>query len=92
MATGRPSDEREFAIGNECDGAGWVGIVRDALPTAAGKEVRLVVRCVGGTSSIGALGAERLLTAVERIGRVPEVFRELLDGRPAMKILMGCRA
>jgi hypothetical protein len=43
VATGRLSDEREFAIGNECDVAGWVGIVRDALPTTAGKEVRLVV-------------------------------------------------
>jgi hypothetical protein len=35
--------------------------------------------------------AERLLTAVEPIGRVPEVFRELLDGRPAMKIMVDCR-
>jgi 2-desacetyl-2-hydroxyethyl bacteriochlorophyllide A dehydrogenase len=40
----------------------------------------------------GTLGIERLLTAVEPIGRVPELFAELLDGRPAMKILVDCRA
>ncbi len=40
----------------------------------------------------GALGVERLLTATEPIGRVPELFAELLDGRQAMKILVDCRA
>jgi (R,R)-butanediol dehydrogenase / meso-butanediol dehydrogenase / diacetyl reductase len=40
----------------------------------------------------GTLGIERLLTAVEPIQRVPELFAELLDGRPAMKILVDCRA
>lgn len=40
----------------------------------------------------GTLGIERLLTAVEPIGRVPELFAELLGGRQAMKILVDCRA
>ena len=40
----------------------------------------------------GTLGIERLLTAVEPIQRVPALFAELLDGRPAMKILVDCRA
>jgi len=40
----------------------------------------------------GSLGVERLLTAVEPIERVPEVFAELIDGREAMKILVDCRA
>src|SRR5581483_7451024 len=39
-----------------------------------------------------SLGIERLLTAVEPIERVPEVFAELLAGREAMKILVDCRA
>jgi (R,R)-butanediol dehydrogenase / meso-butanediol dehydrogenase / diacetyl reductase len=40
----------------------------------------------------GAIGAERLITAVEPLARVPEVLKELGDGRPAMKILVDCRA
>jgi (R,R)-butanediol dehydrogenase/meso-butanediol dehydrogenase/diacetyl reductase len=40
----------------------------------------------------GTLEIERLLTSVEPIERVPELFAELLDGRPAMKILVDCRA
>jgi threonine dehydrogenase-like Zn-dependent dehydrogenase len=40
----------------------------------------------------GSLDLERLITAVEPLGRVPEVFAELLAGRPAMKILVDCRA
>jgi (R,R)-butanediol dehydrogenase / meso-butanediol dehydrogenase / diacetyl reductase len=40
----------------------------------------------------GSLDLERLITAVEPLGRVPEVFEELLAGRPAMKILVDCRA
>jgi 2-desacetyl-2-hydroxyethyl bacteriochlorophyllide A dehydrogenase len=40
----------------------------------------------------GTLEIERLLTAVEPIGRVPELFAELLAGRRAMKILVDCRA
>jgi 2-desacetyl-2-hydroxyethyl bacteriochlorophyllide A dehydrogenase len=40
----------------------------------------------------GALEVEGLVTAVEPIGRVPEVFAELLAGRTAMKILVDCRA
>jgi 2-desacetyl-2-hydroxyethyl bacteriochlorophyllide A dehydrogenase len=40
----------------------------------------------------GTLELERLLTAVEPIERVPELFAELLAGRPAMKILVDCRA
>ncbi len=40
----------------------------------------------------GTLDIERLLTAVEPIGRVPELFAELLAGREAMKILVDCRA
>ena len=39
----------------------------------------------------GALPIERLLTAIEPITRVPEVFAELLAGREAMKILVDCR-
>ena len=33
-----------------------------------------------------------LITAVEPLERVPEVFEELLAGRPAMKMLVDCRA
>lgn len=40
----------------------------------------------------GALPVERLLTAVEPIQRVPDLFAELLEGRQAMKILVDCRA
>ena len=40
----------------------------------------------------GSLDLERLITAVEPLERVPEVFEELLAGRPAMKILVDCRA
>ena len=40
----------------------------------------------------GSLGLERLITAVEPLERVPAVFDELRDGRPAMKILVDCRA
>jgi (R,R)-butanediol dehydrogenase / meso-butanediol dehydrogenase / diacetyl reductase len=40
----------------------------------------------------GSLDLERLITAVEPLGRVPEMFEELLAGRPAMKILVDCRA
>lgn len=40
----------------------------------------------------GTLGVERLVTAVEPIERVPEVFAELLAGREAMKILVDCHA
>jgi (R,R)-butanediol dehydrogenase / meso-butanediol dehydrogenase / diacetyl reductase len=42
--------------------------------------------------AVGALGVERLLTAIEPIERVPELFAELLDGRQAMKILVDCGA
>jgi len=40
----------------------------------------------------GTLGVERLITAVEPLERVPEIFDELRDGRQAMKILVDCRA
>jgi 2-desacetyl-2-hydroxyethyl bacteriochlorophyllide A dehydrogenase len=40
----------------------------------------------------GSLGAERLITAIEPLQRVPEVLQELSNGRPAMKILVDCRA
>ena len=40
----------------------------------------------------GSLGLDRLITGVEPLGRVPEVFAELRDGRPAMKILVDCRS
>lgn len=39
----------------------------------------------------GTLPIERLLTAIEPIDRVPELFAELLAGREAMKILVDCR-
>lgn len=39
----------------------------------------------------GTLGIERLLTSIEPIERVPELFAELLAGRQAMKILVDCR-
>ncbi len=39
----------------------------------------------------GSLGVERLVTAVEPLQRVPDVFAELSAGRPAMKILVDCR-
>jgi 2-desacetyl-2-hydroxyethyl bacteriochlorophyllide A dehydrogenase len=39
----------------------------------------------------GSLPIDRLLTAVEPIARVPELFAELLAGREAMKILVDCR-
>ena len=39
-----------------------------------------------------SLGLERLITAVEPLERVPEVFAELSSGRPAMKILVDCRS
>jgi 2-desacetyl-2-hydroxyethyl bacteriochlorophyllide A dehydrogenase len=40
----------------------------------------------------GSLAVERLITAVEPLERVPAVFDELKAGRPAMKILVDCRA
>ena len=40
----------------------------------------------------GSLAVERLITAVEPLGRVPTLFDELRAGRPAMKILVDCRA
>jgi (R,R)-butanediol dehydrogenase / meso-butanediol dehydrogenase / diacetyl reductase len=40
----------------------------------------------------GTLGAERLITAVEPLQRVPDVLDELSGGRAAMKILVDCRA
>ena len=40
----------------------------------------------------GALEAERLITAVEPLDRVPAVFDELRAGRSVMKILVDCRA
>ena len=39
----------------------------------------------------GSFDVGPLLTAVEPIERVPELFAELLEGRPAMKILVDCR-
>ena len=40
----------------------------------------------------GSLAVERLITAVEPLERVPALFDELRAGRPAMKILVDCRA
>ena len=40
----------------------------------------------------GTLDLEPLITAIEPLERVPQVFEELLGGRPAMKILVDCRA
>ena len=40
----------------------------------------------------GSLAVERLITAVEPLERVPTLFDELRAGRPAMKILVDCRA
>src|SRR3954452_3501063 len=40
----------------------------------------------------GSLDLERLVTAVEPLERVPELFDELRGGRQAMKILVDCRA
>ena len=40
----------------------------------------------------GSLGLERLITAVEPLQRVPDVFAELRAGRTAMKILVDCRS
>ena len=40
----------------------------------------------------GSLAVERLITGVEPLGRVPALFDELRAGRPAMKILVDCRA
>jgi 2-desacetyl-2-hydroxyethyl bacteriochlorophyllide A dehydrogenase len=45
-----------------------------------------------GLLAAGSLDLERLITAVEPLERVPETFQELLAGRPAMKILVDCRA
>jgi (R,R)-butanediol dehydrogenase/meso-butanediol dehydrogenase/diacetyl reductase len=45
------------------------------------------IRLLAGDS----LGLERLITAVEPLERVPEVFDELRGGRQAMKILVDCR-
>jgi 2-desacetyl-2-hydroxyethyl bacteriochlorophyllide A dehydrogenase len=39
----------------------------------------------------GALPLERLITSVEPLERVPELFAELLAGRQAMKVLVDCR-
>lgn len=39
-----------------------------------------------------ALPLERLITAVEPLERLPVVFDELRDGRPAMKILVDCHS
>jgi threonine dehydrogenase-like Zn-dependent dehydrogenase len=38
-----------------------------------------------------AVDVEPLLTAVEPLERVPDLFAELLAGRPAMKVLVDCR-
>jgi 2-desacetyl-2-hydroxyethyl bacteriochlorophyllide A dehydrogenase len=40
----------------------------------------------------GSLDLDRLVTAVEPLDRVPELFDELRAGRQAMKILVDCRA
>jgi (R,R)-butanediol dehydrogenase/meso-butanediol dehydrogenase/diacetyl reductase len=40
----------------------------------------------------GSLDLERIVTAVEPLERVPELFEELRGGRQAMKILVDCRA
>ncbi|HTZ05506.1 MAG TPA: alcohol dehydrogenase catalytic domain-containing protein [Gaiellaceae bacterium] len=40
----------------------------------------------------GSFDVARLITAVEPLARVPAVFDELVSGRPAMKILVDCRA
>jgi 2-desacetyl-2-hydroxyethyl bacteriochlorophyllide A dehydrogenase len=40
----------------------------------------------------GSLDLDRLVTAVEPLERVPELFDELRGGRQAMKILVDCRA
>ena len=40
----------------------------------------------------GSLDLERLVTAVEPLERVPEVFEELRSGRSAMKILVDCKS
>jgi threonine dehydrogenase-like Zn-dependent dehydrogenase len=39
----------------------------------------------------GSLPLERLVTSVEPIERVPDLFAELLGGRQAMKVLVDCR-
>lgn len=39
----------------------------------------------------GALPLDRVITSVEPLARVPEVFSELLAGRQAMKVLVDCR-
>jgi (R,R)-butanediol dehydrogenase/meso-butanediol dehydrogenase/diacetyl reductase len=41
---------------------------------------------------VGSLGLKRLVSAVEPLERVPAVFDELRDGRPAVKILVDCRS
>ena len=46
------------------------------------------IRLIAG----GSLPLERLITSVEPLERVPEVFTELLGGRQAMKVLVDCRA
>ncbi|MBV8562745.1 MAG: alcohol dehydrogenase catalytic domain-containing protein [Actinobacteria bacterium] len=46
------------------------------------------IELLGATS----LGLERIITAVEPLQRVPDIFAELSSGRPAMKILVDCRA
>ena len=43
VATGKLSDERRFDVGDELEIAGWVGIVRDQLPSTNG-EIRLIVQ------------------------------------------------
>ncbi len=45
-----------------------------------------------GLLADGALPVERLVSAVEPLARVPEVFDELGNGRAAVKILVDCRS
>ena len=45
-----------------------------------------------GLLADGSLGLDRLITAVEPLERVPDVFAELRAGRTAMKILVDCRS
>ncbi len=40
----------------------------------------------------GSLPVESLITAVEPLQRLPEVFAELAEGSPAVKILIDCRS
>jgi hypothetical protein len=44
VATGRMSDDRLFAVGDQLTIAGWSGIVRDVVPTVRTGEFRLIVQ------------------------------------------------